>query len=121
MDDTLTCPVCGNKLRTINLNNKYLHPVGKNGDYIERTCSDGMNHSLQFFWNKQSKKIELLKLSLNHKYSRYLEIDFVNEKCKIQCMKNGKAEHIEIDKIIVPDFPLLEKLKEKVNFYILFS
>lgn len=121
MDDTLTCPVCGNKLRTINLYNKYLHPVGKSADYTERTCSAGMNHSLQFFSNKDSKEIEFLKLSLNPKYSRYLEIDFVNQKCRIHCMKDGKAEYIEIDKIIVPDFPLLEKLKEKVNVYILFS
>lgn len=121
MDDTSECPICGNKLRTVWLVNRHLHSVGKTANYAERTCSTGMNHSLQLFTDTVTKKVDLLKLSLNSKYSRYLEIDFVNQRCRISCFKEGKPESIEIEKMIEPDFPLLVKLKEKVSMYIVFS
>lgn len=121
MHDTLTCPICGNKLRSIKQNNKHLHQVGKTADYIERTCSDGMNHSLQIFVDESNNKVDLLKLSLNPKYSRFLEIDFHNQKCRINCLKEGKPEYIEIKKMLEPDFPDLLKLKEIVSMYIVFS
>lgn len=62
-----------------------------------------------------------MKLSLNPKYSRFLEIDWVNQKCKITCVQNGEYDHIDIPKMIEPDFPDLVKLKEKVNLYVVFS
>ena len=35
-----------------------LHSIGKTGNYIERTCSKGMNHrGLQFFVEEPSKKV----------------------------------------------------------------
>lgn len=121
MDDTLACPICGNKLRNVNLKNKRLHSVRKTADYVERTCSTGMNHSLQLFCDGYTRKIDFLRLSLNPKYSRYLEIDFFNQKCRISCLKEGKAEYIEIAKMIQPDFPHLTKLKERVSMYVVFS
>jgi len=92
----------------------------KVGSWKERTCT-GPNHSLQIFSDVNTKKVDLLTLSLNPKYSRYLEIDFVNEKCRINCMKDGKSEYIHIDKMIEPDFPSLTKLKERVSLYVVFS
>lgn len=119
MDDSLLCPICGNKFRNVNLNNRYLHPIGKTADFIERTCSQGMNHVIQIYYDGQ--RVDFVRLSLNPKYSKFLEIDFLNQKCRISCLKNGKAEYIEIPKMIEPDFPLLEKLKERVSLYVVFS
>lgn len=120
MDDTLSCPICGNKLRNIKLTGKFLHYIGKSANYVERTCS-GMNHSVQFFTDESTKQVDLLKMSLSPTYSRYLEIDYFNEKCRISCWIDGAAEYIDIDKMVELDFPDLVKLKEKVSFYILFS
>lgn len=121
MDDTLVCPICENKLRTIRITNKHLFPVNKTANYAERTCSEGMNHSLQLFTDEETGQIDFLKISLNPKYSRYIEIDFINQKCRINCMKNGKSEYIDVPKMIEPDFPALVKLKERVSLYIVFS
>ncbi len=121
MDDTQTCPICGNKLRTINLDNKYIVVIGKQSNFVERTCTKGMNHSLRLISDKVTGKVDFINLSLNPKYSRYLEIDFINQKCRINCMKDGKPDYIDIPKMIIPDFPHLEKLKERVNLYVVFS
>ena len=121
MDDILHCPICGNKLRTSHHPNKLLHAINKTADYAERICSEGHNHIVAIWTNKATKKVDLLKLSLNSKYSRFLEIDYVNQKCRITCAKNGEYDYIDIPKMIEPDFPDLEKLKERVSLYILFS
>lgn len=121
MDDILLCPVCGNKLRNIRTADKFLHPVNKTATYFERTCSGGMNHSLQLFTDEATKQVDLLKISLNSKFSRYVEIDFLNKKSRIHCLKDGKPQYIDIPKMVVPDFPTLTKLKERVGLYITFS
>ncbi len=121
MDDTLTCPICANKMRTVNLDNKFLHSVKKQANYAERTCIKGLSHTLRIFADKDTGKIDFINLSLNPKNSRYLEIDFVNLRCRISCMKDGKPDYIEIPKMIFPDFPTLEKLRERVNMYVVFS
>lgn len=120
MDDTLVCPICGDKLRNINRKNKHLLPVAKTANYVQRTCA-GINHFLQIFVDGYTEQVDFLKLSLNPKYSRYLEIDFVNRSCRISCMKSGHAEYINIPKMIVPDFPKLVRLKERVAVYVTFS
>lgn len=121
MDDTISCPICNNRMRAVRLSNKYLHTIDKTASYMERTCSNGMNHTLQIFVDEGTRKVDLLRLSLNHKYSRYLEIDYIHQKCRISCFKDSKAEYIEIDKMIDPDFPNLIKLKEKISLYVVFS
>ena len=121
MDDVLNCPICGNKLRNVKCPDKFLHPAGKSSNYIERTCSQGRNHSLQLFCDEKTKQVDLLKLSLSADYSRYLEINFATQKCRIHCMKAGVTEYIDIDKMIEPDFPELKKLKERVGLYVTFS
>jgi len=119
MDDSLHCPICQNKFRNIKKNGP-LHAIGKSGNYIERTCT-GMNHSLQLFTNTRTKKVDFLKLSLNPKYSRFLEIDYHNQRCRISCFKDGKPEYIDIPRLIEPDFPSLEKLRETISTFICFS
>lgn len=121
MDDILHCPICGNKFRNSHHTKKFLHATGKVSDYAERICSDGHNHVVTLWADKNTNKVDLLRMSLNSKYSRFLELDYVNQKCRITCAKNGEYEHIDIPKMIEPDFPDLTKLKERVSLYILFS
>lgn len=120
MEDTTACPICGKRMRTVKVQDMYLPAIGKTDSFFERTCS-GPNHSVQFFTNESTKKIDMLKFSLDPKYSRYLEIDYVNRKCRIYCMKNGDAEYIYIPKMVEPDFPDLKKLKERISMYVVFS
>lgn len=121
MDDVLRCPICGNKMRTKHHTNKMLYPVNKTADYAERICSLGHNHVITIWTDKTTKQVDLINLSLNPKYSRFLEMDFVNQKCRITCAKDGEKEYIDIPRMIVPDFPDLTKLKEKVSLYVVFS
>lgn len=121
MDDSLVCPICGNKLRNIKLTDKFLFPVNKTATYFERTCSAGMNHSLQMFTDEATKQVDFLKISLNPKYTRYVEIDFVNKKSRINCLKENKPYYIDIPKMVIPDFPDLNKLKQQISLYITFS
>jgi hypothetical protein len=121
MDDTLLCPICGNKLRNMKKNGP-LHAIGKTGNYIERVCSKGPNHrGLQFFVDENTHQVDLLKLPLNAKYSRYLEIDFYNQRCRISCLKDNKNDQIIIERLIEPDFPDLCKLKETISLFIVLS
>lgn len=121
MDDVLNCPICGNKLRTKHHTNKYVPFIEQTGDYAERLCSKGHNHIVDMWVNKTTEQVDFLRLSLNPKYSRFLEIDYVHQKCRITCVKDGEYEYIDIPKMIVPDFPDLVKLKERVSLYVVFS
>lgn len=134
MDDIMLCPICGNKFTSRSTYTSALDPEAlpikkvkrhcsrapKPSNYIERTCTN-MNHSLLTMVNKNTNKIDFIKMSLNHKYSRYIEIDFYHQKCRVSCMKDGNSEYIEIPKMILPDFPDLVKLRERVGLYVVFS
>lgn len=120
MIDTLNCPICNNRLKNKKFNEHYLHIANNVSNYIERTCKSGMNHSLQFFTEESTKKVHLLKVSLSPNYSRFIEIDYLNSKCRISCLKMGQPEYIELKKIIAPDFPNLSILKEKVETLVTF-
>jgi len=121
MDDLLHCPICGNKLRTSHLNNKLLHPIGKIADYAERVCSEGYNHIVSLWTDKATSQIDLIKLSLNHKYSRFVEIDYINNKSRITCVKEGKYEYIEIPRLLDLDFNDLSAIKKTCSLFITFS
>jgi hypothetical protein len=121
MNDTLACPICQNKLRTVKLKDCYLTSSFKSSNYFERTCN-GTNHSLQFFTNEDTDQVEILKFSLNPKYSIFLEINYVDQSSRVYCLKKGLISNtIEISKMIVPDFPDLVNLKEKIGMYVVFS
>ena len=78
-----------------------------------------MNHLIRL--HTSNNKVEHLSLSLDPKYSKYIEINFLKQICFIHCMKDGQPHTISIPKIIEPDFPHLTKLKERVSLYVVFS
>lgn len=120
MDDTLVCPICDKKLRNTKVVGSLIYALNKNSSHTERLCT-GVNHTLQIFVDDETGQVDLLRVSLNPKYSRYVEIDFHNQKSRVLCMKEGNLEIIHIDKLIEPDFPDLTSLKEKVSVYVVFS
>lgn len=118
MDDTLVCPVCKNKLTNINLYNKRL--FNKISNYVERTCI-GINHTLRLYTELVSNNVDFLKLSLSPKYSIFVEINYIDNNTRIQCLKENKSKYIDIPKILIPDFPDLIELKKRISLYITFS
>lgn len=114
------CPICGNKLRNRNRKDTYMHSLDKTSNFVQRTCH-GTGHFLQLISDGYTKKVDMLIMYLPPTYTRYLEIDFLHKKCRISCMKNGVAEHIDIPKMVYPDFPDLKKLKERIAMYVTFS
>lgn len=122
MDDTTSCPICGNKLRNVYMSHRFMHAIDKASSYVERTCVGGMNHSLQFFTDTAIEKptVDLIKVSLNPSLNRFIEINFINDKSRVYCMKDGRNEIIELPKMLELDFPDLVKLKNKINIYVVF-
>ncbi len=120
MDDTTSCPICNNKLRSLKHPNKYLHPIAKTANFYERTCN-GINHMLQFYTDSSTNKIDFIKVSLTPNYSRFVEIDFFNQKSRISYIIESKPEYVEVPKILELDFPNLIKLKEKISLYATFN
>jgi phenolic acid decarboxylase len=118
MQDTVFCPICGDKLRSIK-NVKIIHFVGLSFFCIERTCT-GTNHCFQIIVDEKTAQVLLLKFSLMPNYSRFIIIDFFNQNCRLLLLKNSKEKSILIPKIIIPDFPNLTKLKEKISKIIVF-
>lgn len=122
MQDVLTCPICSLKLESVSKKRlRTLHWINKTSTYTEKKCVAGRNHSLLLFADKLTGKIDLIKFSIESDYSKFIEIDFVNQKCRIHCLKAGQPHYIEISSIIEPDFPNLEKLKQKVSLFVTFS
>ena len=120
MDDVLTCPICNKKLRNLT-SRSYLFPVRKWGNFIERSCVGELNHSIQFYTDTHTSTVDFLKVSLNPNFSRFLEIDFVNQCCRVILLRDNKPVYISIPKMIDLDFPNLVKLKERVALYVTFS
>jgi hypothetical protein len=121
MDDTLLCPICGNKTRNIHASNKLLHRVNKTADYTDRVCSHGRNHIVSMWVDRQTKQIDLLRFSLDAKFSNLVEIDFVNNRSFLICMRNGLRQIIDIPRLLVPDFPDLTQLKSQIGLLLAFS
>ena len=112
MDDTLSCPICGNKFRNIK-RSSVPHTV-------ERTCS-GTNHVVQMYVNEYDQKVLELKFSLDPRYSKHLNINYQSQTSQIVCMKNSNPFYIDLPEVLEVDFPDLTKIKKKVDLYILIS
>lgn len=120
MQDFVNCPICNIKLKIASKKKlKRINLINKTGIYTEKICVTNFNHSFQSF--SENSKIDLVKFSLETDYSKFLEIDFVNKKSRIVCLKQNKPFFINIPNILYPDFPKLAELKEKINLIILLS
>jgi hypothetical protein len=121
MQEIFACPICGDSLRCKKYKNHTIPFIHKTADYKEKTCT-GTNHCIQILVDDSSKMVDLLKISLNPEYNRFVFLDYVNNKCKVVCLKNNViVSEIDVPKMIEPDFPNLIRLKEKVSVFIIFS
>ena len=118
MDDSQICPICGVKFRNLYLKNYQIS--NKTADFVERTCSQSMNHIIQFYADQSTNQIDYIKLNINPRYTVILELDFINKKSIMSFWKSGACEYVHVPKIIEPDFPLLNDLREKINMYTVF-
>lgn len=119
MQDTLYCPICGDKMRS-KKEQAYVLILNKDSNFIERTCT-GLNHCIQVVVDLESNQVDFVKISLNKDYSRFVLIDFVNNKSDIVCMKKSMKQSFEVPKAVVPDFPELKELKRIIEMYVTFS
>jgi hypothetical protein len=121
MQEIFSCPICNVKLQGVSKKKRKLHWVNKTSTYFEKKCVKNHNHSFQCFTDKITGKVDLMKFSLEPDYSKFIEIDYFNQRCRINCLKAGQSYYIDIPGIIEPDFPNLEKLKQKVSLYVILS
>jgi hypothetical protein len=121
MKDMTTCPICNNKLRSVLRYNQALYYVETLATYVERTCTLGMNQSLQFYTHVETDDVHLMKVSLTPNFSKILEVDLFNGKSRIICLKENKPQYIDLPQMIELDFPDLKNTKSKVNIYVTFS
>lgn len=120
MLDTKICPICQSILKNKKLPKYHVTLINKTADYWLRICPSAINHSLQLLSETNSKQIHLIKFSICHKYSKFVELDILNQKSKISLLNHNQSKFIILDKLLIPDFPQLIKLKEKVQTLITF-
>lgn len=113
MEDTSVCPICNSNLR---IKQKY-------DKWIEKICTEGPNHrGLKFITNVLNKQIAHISIPLNEWYSVWVNINFVNEHSTILVNSDlNIKDNIELDKLLVPDFPNLINLKKIVSLCLTFS
>jgi hypothetical protein len=118
MDDFKNCPVCGCKMR--NKHDVSVKFPNKISSLTTRLCT-GTNHTLQIFSDPKDNSVKIFKVSLNPKYTKFVEINYVTGTTDIRCFKEGIERTLTLNKILEPDLPTLEKLKKKVDLYVVFS
>lgn len=121
MDDMQCCPICGGKLQNKRSKNIFFNFLNKKSTYTSKTCVDGHAHYLNFLVDENTKQIDWMKVSLPKPSLRFIEINYVLKVCRIACVKDGKSEYINLNKLLVPDFPNLTKLSEDVAIFVIFS
>ena len=121
MRDVFHCPICFHQLKSTKSKLKKLSYINKTAHYIQRSC--GTNpHCLLFYTDKTTGKIDWLSFFPISDYSTNLEIDYINKISTIKSFKNSKEIlKIELNEVLIPDFPKLEKLKQKIETLIVFS
>jgi hypothetical protein len=121
MDDVVLCPICGDKMRVSHLNNKFLYPVDKTSDYTERVCAANHNHVVNLWADKATNQVDYLRFSLNKEYSRWMEIDYVNQKSRITLRMGTDYQYINIPRLLLPDFPDLVAMRDQIGLFLTFS
>jgi hypothetical protein len=113
------CPICNDKFNFL-YNGEYSPFSNKKCNFVVRYCG-GINHIIQIYSNEDSCEIENMLISLEDDYSCFIDINFVNNCSKISYInsKEKESNKIFVPKLLTPDFPDLEKLREKVKKYII--
>lgn len=123
MRDRLTCPVCQNKLKSSN-NDGYSGHLGKCGNFVSRHCeSNILHHWVWFVVDCKTKLVQELRFSLpNGKLrSHEIRINFLNHTCNVVHYQEGMPHIFQIDRLLHPDFPSLEKIGKQLSTLVLFS
>jgi hypothetical protein len=120
MDDCVLCPICNDKLITFNYSQ--VSRFGKTTDYIERVCRKKHDHIICLWTDKKTGQIDILRLFVDPKFSRYLETNFLEQTSYFIAYNDANEEQkvIELGEMIVPDFPLMTQLKKKLANYMAF-
>lgn len=117
MHDSLFCPICFQHLKSAKP--RLIKLSGKSAHYIYRYCLR-TSHSLSFYTDKVSGKIDFLKFCPTNDYSTVIEIDYIKDNSIVKCMRNGvERSSFELNEAVEPDFPTLEDLKNTIETLIL--
>lgn len=118
MDDIYNCPICNSNLIITNKKNVFLSEIEAWGDFKIKICP-GANHFLKIISN--NKEMLWLMCSLNQQYTKFIAINYHQQRCLIICSKNNIKQSIFINKLLTTDFPHLHHLKKKVDMYVALS
>jgi hypothetical protein len=119
MDDAHNCPICNSVLKITNKKDIFLSEIKTWGNFAIKICP-GANHFLKIISNDQKEMVWLM-CSLNKEYTKFIIINYYQQRCLIICSKNNIRQSIAIDKLLMPDFPHLHLLKKKVDMYVALS
>jgi uncharacterized protein (DUF2225 family) len=106
MQDLSHCPICYNKLKNRTFNQS-----------VNRTCAKSAAHF--FSLKSTNKKVEHIVVYLDNYTS--LEVNFEKQCSFYYYEPTDPKMCLAIPKIMELDFPKLEKLKEKLSLYLLFT
>lgn len=95
------CPICANKLKS----NKYPE------DFTQSICNTSPAHYISVC--TMNKKIHSLYLVLDD-YSA-IQILFLTKQTIYYYNPSNSKEYLTIPRILIPDFPSLNKLKQKLS------
>lgn len=120
MLDTFNCPICQCKLVSMAPETYYTTSNIKK-KFIVRHCTTNLNHHLMMHVDPSTFAIEYLKFSLDPYFSKNIHIDFMQNTCKVICLKDSKiVQSVNLPKIPELDFPDLISLNQKVSTYLTF-
>jgi hypothetical protein len=82
---------------------------------------NGHGHVLVIWTDKKTKQVDFLRVTLTPSFSRIVEIDFVNSRSDILCKSENGFQKINIERLLVPDFPDLVELKRITNLFMVMA
>lgn len=110
------CPVCSFLLSR---RNNFAYHNSKS--YYSITCLHGSDHFMEYIYDDLDTLISFY-FSLDFPYATFIKLDYINLISSILFYKNGDIiNQINVDYLLIPDFPDLQILKEKINKYRTFS
>ena len=106
MQDLSHCPICYNKLKNRNADQS-----------VNRTCAKSAAH----FFSLKSTNGKVVHMVVYLDDYTSLEVNFENQCSFYYYEPTDPKLCLKIPKIMELDFPKLEKLKEKLTLYLLFT